>query len=103
MQSSYAKHLSSQKHQIQPYNRSNTVQKSCFAGFELLPGLHLKVLCLCTKKSFASFYAANISPGVHQGIEDHENDNHRLLPRQWRQGVNLQDVGRLLVEIGTII
>ena len=34
-------------------------------------------------------------PGVHQGIGDDEDDNHRLVPGQRRQGVNLQDIGEI--------
>ena len=31
-------------------------------------------------------------PGVHHGIVDDEDEHHRLVPGQWRQGVNLQDM-----------
>ena len=31
-------------------------------------------------------------PDVHQGIMDDKDDNHRLVPGQWRQGVNLQNM-----------
>ena len=31
-------------------------------------------------------------PGIHQGIADEENDNHRVIPGQWRQGACLQDI-----------
>ena len=31
-------------------------------------------------------------PGVHHGIGDDEDEHHRLVPGQWRQDVNLQDM-----------
>ena len=31
-------------------------------------------------------------PGIHQGIADEEDDNHRLIPGQWRQGACFQDI-----------
>ena len=31
-------------------------------------------------------------PGIHQGIADEEDDNHRVIPGQWRQGACLQDI-----------
>ena len=29
---------------------------------------------------------------MHHGIVDDENEHHRIVPGQWRQGVNLQDM-----------
>ena len=34
-------------------------------------------------------------PGIHQGIADEEDDNHRVIPGQWRQGACLQDIGEV--------
>ena len=31
-------------------------------------------------------------PGIHQGIPDEEDENHRVIPGQWSQGVCLQDI-----------
>ena len=31
-------------------------------------------------------------PGIHQGLADEEDDNHRVIPGQWRQGACLQDI-----------
>ena len=31
-------------------------------------------------------------PGIHQGLGDEEDDNHRVIPGQWRQGACLQDI-----------
>ena len=31
-------------------------------------------------------------PGIHQGIADEEDDNHRVIPGQWKQGACLQDI-----------
>ena len=31
-------------------------------------------------------------PGIHLGIADEENDNHRVIPEQWRQDACLQDI-----------
>ena len=35
-------------------------------------------------------------PGVHHGIVDDEDEHHRLVHRQWRQGVNLQDIEEVI-------
>ena len=34
-------------------------------------------------------------PGVQHGIGDNEDGYNRLVPGQWRQGVNLQDMGEV--------
>ena len=31
-------------------------------------------------------------PGIHQRLADEEDDNHRVIPGQWRQGACLQDI-----------
>ena len=31
-------------------------------------------------------------PGIHQRIADEEDDNHRVIPGQWRQSACLQDI-----------
>ena len=31
-------------------------------------------------------------PGIHQGLADEEDDNHRVITGQWRQGACLQDI-----------
>ena len=31
-------------------------------------------------------------PGIYQGLADEEDDNHRVIPGQWRQGACLQDI-----------
>ena len=46
---------------------------------------------LCTAQ-----YHENIQyPGVHYGIGDDEDEYHRLVPGQWRQGVNMQDMEKV--------
>ena len=39
-------------------------------------------------------------PGIHQGLGDEEDDNHRVIPGQWRQGACLQDIEDVLVATG---
>ena len=34
-------------------------------------------------------------PGVYHGIVDNEDEHHKLVPGQWRQGLNWQDMGEL--------